>query len=689
MFKPEHLLAAASTGLPFTLPLKDPVLIFAVVLLIILMMPILATRIRVPGLICLILAGVAVGPHGFHLLRRDSSIELFGTVGLLYIMFLAGLELDLNAFKKRKLRSLSFGALTFFIPLGLGFPVCHFFLGYDPLASLLIASMFSTHTMVAYPIVSRMGLTRNEAVAIAVGGTMITDTAVLVLLAVITGTHQGTISLDFWLRLLISLLLFGIVVFWFFPRIGSWFFRNLQGERTAQFTFILAMVFLAGFLAQLAGVEAIIGAFAAGLALNRLVPHTSALMYQLEFVGHALFIPFFLIGVGMLVDLNVLLKGPQALLVATTLTLVALLGKWLAAWLTQLLFRYHASQRDLIFGLSASHAAATLAVILIGFDLGLLDENVLNGTIILILITCMVASFVTERAGRALAVAGSESPSESQEGIRERILVPIANPHTMEKLLDFAVMIKDPSTKDPIHPLVVVQDDDEAQNRILQSRKTLEKAILHAATTETKVEVTTRVDLNAASGIARTVKELQISDIVLGWSDRTSAFDRLLGTMIDTLLVHTWQTIFVCHLLYPLNTTRRVVTVIPDNAEIEIGFRHWLHKLCRLAQQANADLFLYAPEKTLEAIGLELQASRNAQTISLRKFEDWDDLLSLAQDLDLDDLLVVISARKETVSYLGGMDPLPGKMSRYFRQHNFLLIYPEQSSVNILPKSTN
>lgn len=384
------------------LPIKDPVLIFLIVLVAILVMPLIAKRLKFPSLIGLILTGVVIGPHGLNVLTRDNSFTLFGTVGMLYIMFLAGLELDLDEFSKKRRRSITFGALTFFIPLILGLITVVGILQYSWLAAWWIASMFSTHTLVAYPIASRLGVTRDEAVAVAVGGTIITDTAVLLLLAVFTGSAEGTLNMMFWIKLIISLSLFGVILFWAFPRIGDWFFKHVDAEPNTHAVFILMMVFSAAFLAQLAGVEAIIGAFASGLALNHLVAHESPLKAQLEFVGNTLFVPFFLIGVGMLVDLKVLFGGPRALIVAVTLTSMALISKWLAAYLTQLCFGYSKIQRNLIFGLSASHAAATLAVILIAYQLKIIDDHVLNGTIVLILVTCLTASFMTERAGRQL-----------------------------------------------------------------------------------------------------------------------------------------------------------------------------------------------------------------------------------------------------------------------------------------------
>jgi Kef-type K+ transport system membrane component KefB len=327
--------------------------------------PILLRKLNIPGIIGLIIAGVVIGPYGLNILEKNSAIDLFSTIGLLYIMFIAGLELDMNEFKSNRNKSLLFGFFTFIIPLGIGFPVCFYLLGYDFNASFLTASMFATHTLVAYPIVSKLGVSKNQAVAITVGGTILTDTAVLIILAVIMGNSQGNLNSEFWIRLGVSLAIFSAIMFLIIPRIAKWFFRKLESEKHSHYIFVLSMVFLAAFLAEVAGVEPIIGAFVAGLALNKLIPHSSALMNRIEFIGNSLFIPFFLISVGMLVDISVILSGPTALIVAGTLSVVALFGKWFAALFTQLIFKYSKAQRQLIFGLSSAHAAATLAVIVI------------------------------------------------------------------------------------------------------------------------------------------------------------------------------------------------------------------------------------------------------------------------------------------------------------------------------------
>jgi Kef-type K+ transport system membrane component KefB len=386
------------------LPLTNPVLIFTLILFIILLAPILMAKIKIPDIVGFIIAGTIIGPYGLNLLTKNLAVELFATIGLLYIMFIAGIELNLAEFKNQKHKSLVFGALTFSIPIIIGFPVCYYLLGYPLITSLLTASMFATHTLVAYPIVSKYKIAKNEAVSITVGGTILTDTAVLIILAVIIGAKNGGLTSAFWLQLITSFTAFVLIVFLVIPIVAKWFFSKPESSNTSHFVFILTGMFFSAFLAQMAGLEPIIGAFIAALALNKLIPRPSKLFSNIEFIGNAIFIPFFLISVGMVVNLHVFFRGPGALIVAISLTIVALVGKWVSAFFTQKIFKYSGTQRNLIFGLSSSHAAATLAIILIGYKSRIIDDDILNGTVVLILVTCIVASLTTERAAKKLSL---------------------------------------------------------------------------------------------------------------------------------------------------------------------------------------------------------------------------------------------------------------------------------------------
>src|SRR5690606_2367412 len=306
----------------FTLPFEDPVLKFLVVLIIILFAPLLLNKIKVPHLLGLIIAGAAVGPFRFNILTRDASIVVTGTTGLLYIMFLAGLEIDLAEFKKNKWKSLGFGAFTFLFPFAFGILAGHYILGFNWLTTFLFSSLFSSHTLISYPIVSKLGITRNAAVTSTVGGTMITDVLALLVLAIVVGMTTGEVNSAFWTRMSVGIVAFALIVLFGFPIVGRWFFKKVD-DRISQYIFVLVMIYLASLLAELAGVEAIIGAFLAGLALNGLIPRSSSLMNRIDFVGNAIFIPFFLISVGMLIDVKVFFNDLETLKVAAVMISVS------------------------------------------------------------------------------------------------------------------------------------------------------------------------------------------------------------------------------------------------------------------------------------------------------------------------------------------------------------------------------
>lgn len=675
----EHLLHE------FELPLSNPVLIFSLVLSIILLSPIVLKKINIPGIIGLIISGVIIGPYGLNLLEKNSAIDLFSTIGLLYIMFIAGLELDLAQFKANKNKSLLFGLFTFVIPLAIGYPVCHYLLGYDFNASFLTASMFATHTLVAYPIVSKLRVAKNEAVAVTVGGTILTDTAVLIILAIIMGNSQGSLDNAFWIRLGVSLAVFSAIMFMVIPSIAKWFFRNLESEKHSHYIFVLSVVFLAAFLAELAGVEPIIGAFVAGLALNPLIPHSSALMNRIEFIGNSLFIPFFLITVGMLVDIKVILSGPMALIIAGTLSLVAIAGKWLAAFFTQLVFRYSASQRQLIFGLSGAHAAATLAVILVGYKADILDENILNGTVILILVTCIVASFATETAAKKIAIS-SESDEDFAErngrSNREHILLPVANMQNMNNLLEFATLIRQKKSTDAISVLSVVPNDEEAEINILKAREKLEEFVKQASAAEVKLNAIATIDYNASSGIARTSRETMADLIITGWPQRAGFWDKLLGEKVETLLTKTGTAVFICHLVKPLVTTRRIVVVCPPLSEREKGFELWAAKIATLGQELSKPLIIYGHNETHEALKKVAKAKKFSVTFQYQLFEDWEDFFVISRNISDNDFFVLVSARSGALSHMGILENLPGKLEKHFADHNKLVIYPQQDLVH-------
>lgn len=656
----------------FHLPITEPVIVFGIVLFVILAIPLLFTRLRIPGIIGLILSGMILGPSGLNILESKGSIELLGTVGLMYLMFLAGLELDMQTFSKSRNRSLTFGALTFIVPLSIGYLVCLWVLGFNQIASLLVASMFSTHTLISYPIVSRFRITKIEPVSITIGGTIITDTLVLLLLVVITALTKGNLTYVFWIELTVKTLLYlGFIIF-IFPKIGKWFFRNITGEPISQYVFVITMVFFAGGLAKLVGIEPIIGAFLAGISFNRQIPNSSTLMNRIEFIGNALFIPFFLIFVGMFIDLKVFLSGWEAIKDAIVLITVALTTKWLAAFFTQKLFMYKRVYRKLIYGLSSSHAAATIAVILIGYQIGIIDINVLNAIIILILVTCLVSSFVTEHASRQIVVM--EKPQEQTSDINERILVPISNPETIDVLIEFANYLKTHHHKNSIYTLMVVKNENE----VVASKAAMSRAIEIGSSADYKVETATRVDVNVAAGVIRACKELMISDIVMGWNGNISTKQWIFGSLLENLLTGIRQPIFVAGFKQPLNTFNQIKILIPPFAEYETGFLQWLKALKNLNYQTKTKLkFVVVAENSNNFI-IALEKSKLRLNYSVEQIGSWEDFFKPETEIPDNELLFFVSAREGSISYSTKLDSIPRQISKRFKNKSFVIVYPSQ-----------
>ncbi|MDR3365964.1 MAG: cation:proton antiporter [Prevotellaceae bacterium] len=659
----------------FTLPLSNPVLLFAVVLLIILFAPIIFTKLRIPYIVGLIAAGIIAGSHGLNIISQSSSIELFSTVGLLYIMFIAGVEVDINGFKRNKIKSIVFSLYSFTIPMALGVVVGVFALGYGVATSVLLACMFASHTLLAYPIVSRYGITKIRSVSMTVIATVVIDTLSLLTLAVVVGNHKGELETLHWVRFAILILAFGVAVLFGLPLVARYFFKR-NTDSIAQYIFVLAMMFLSAFFAQLIGMEGIIGAFLSGIALNRLIPSTSALMNRIDFVGNALFIPIFLISVGMLVDLRVLFTSLHAVTVAVVMTVAAIVGKYIPAYLTQKTFKLKPVERTMIFGLSNAHAAATLAVVIVGRQIELFNDDVLNGTILMILVTCIVSSFATEKASRHLAASTKLSVGMGRKA--GKILIPVSNPDTIERLVEFAIMIRSDSSREPLYAIYISDRQQVNKSQWEHGERILEKAAFTAAASDVPLEMIHDADNNAARGIIKAAKDYSITDIVLGLHQSSSFGDALFSMRLSTLLRGTSQTVFVAKLLHHANTVQRIVTVIPPNAEYEVGFVSWLYRLGNLHRQTNAKLIFYGNAHTLEEVHQLNRRNETAFEIQRVEFNHWSHLHTLADTLKPDDLFVVVAARKAAVSHTLAMEKLHAVLGKYFVGNSVMIIYPKQ-----------
>jgi Kef-type K+ transport system membrane component KefB/mannitol/fructose-specific phosphotransferase system IIA component (Ntr-type) len=667
----------------FSIPFEDPVLIFALVMLIILLAPIFFKKMKIPGLVGLILAGTVVGPGMLGLIDRDFTIVLLGTVGLLYLMFMAGLSIDLNRFEKLKEKSIGFGFFSFIFPMLAAIYVGIEFLDFSLSTSLLLGSIVGSHTLLAYPIAERLGITKNTGVTMSMGGTLVTDTLSLGVLAVVAGSVGDDQGTGYWVGFATSVGIFVAAALIILPKLGRWFFRNIQYEKNIDFVFMVAVLFTTAFFAELAGLASIIGAFMAGLLLNRLVPSSGTLMSRVQFVGNALFIPFFLISVGMLVDISVL-GSLEVWVIAIIFSLLVFFGKGLAALVVRFLFKFSNEEALVVYGLTTPQSAATLAVTLVGYELGFFDTTAVNAVVIMILITCLVGPYLVEKYGRAVAIQEDGKPYEPSEA-PQRILVPLANPETSDALMDIAFMVRDDKFGQPINPLTVARGGPDLDAQVARGEKMLSHAVIHAAAAEVPVNPVTRVDLNISKGIARAVNEMRITNIIIGWNGKVSTKRSVFGTILDQLLKEVDEMVMVSKIERPVNTFNRIVVAIPPYAAMESGFNSSIRSIKLLAEQIGGELEIVATHDREEYVKNRIETIKPVLDFSCNSLTQWSELPGwLEENRNEDDLFILISAREGSLSWRPGLDRLPRVIAQRYPELSFITVYPSEVEVEAI-----
>lgn len=665
-------------------PLSQPVSIFLLVLIIILIVPILFNRLRIPHIVGMIIAGMAIGPYGFNLLERDASFEIFGQVGILYLMFLASVEIDMFNLKKNLRRGALFGILSFLLPMTAGVLVTRWAFDASWPTAILIASMLASHTLISYPVVTRFGLGNQKAAVIAVCGTIVAVFLALVALAqVVAIENKGYFDWLSVLTLLGFVVIYALIIGYAFPWLTRRFFRR-HSEPVTQFIFILALVLTASMLAQVIGLEAILGAFYAGLVLNRFIPSRSALMNRIKFVGNAIFIPYFLIGVGMLINVRVIFNGWGVITAALVMTATALLCKWLAAAITQRAYRMSSTDRNIMFGLSSGKAAATIAATMVGYQYGLLNEDLLNGAVIMILLCCLVASITTQRAAIRLRVKMTEEEMQdeaAQERVNARQVVAVANPMTATGIMQLALLMRHPGNTLPLTALFIRNTDDAKE--AAYGRAALRTAAEYATAIDLKVDPVERFDNNIVNGIINVLKEKNGSDIILGLHRKTNMVDTFYGKTIEQLLATTNKNVIMARTFVPIDTIRRIIILVPKKAEYETGFRQWVERMGNLATQLGCRLEFIAYPDTFPYIRSVLASGKYNVRTDYLAMKSWDDFIILSSRIAPDDLFVAIGARRTSVSFNSDLENLPMYLQRYFSQQNLVVIYPEQFGSDI------
>lgn len=662
----------------FSIPFDNPVLIFALVMLIILVAPIVFRRLKIPGLVGLILSGTVVGPGFLGLIERDFTIELLGTVGLLYLMFMAGLSIDLNRFEKLKGKSIGFGALSFFLPQLTALYIGMQWLGYSLSTSLLLGSIVGSHTLLAYPIVERLDILKNTAVTMSMGGTLVTDTLSLGILAVVAGSVGDDIGFGYWFGFGSGVLFFVAAALIILPRLGRWFFRNIKYENNTDYVFMIAVLFVTAFLAELAGLASIIGAFMAGLLLNRLVPESGTLMSRVQFVGNVFFIPFFLISVGMLVDVAVLVSL-DVWVKAIVFSGIVFFGKGLAVLAVKLLFGYSKEEGYVVFGLTTPQSAATLAVTLVGFELGFFETTAVNAVVIMILITCLAGPWLVEKYGRVVAIREDEKPYNPADA-PQRILVPLSNPETSDALMDIAFMVRDEKSDQHIFPLTVARDGAEVEANVARGEKMLSHAVIHAAAAEVPVSPITSIDLNVAKGIARTVSERRISNIIIGWNGSNTARKMIFGSILDQLLAEVDEMVMVCKIMKPVNTFDRLVVAVPPFASLEAGFFETIRAIKLMAEQMGVSVFLVSTDQREPYVRKKVMQVKPVVDIQFLTINLWSDLPAWMDENNHEhDLFILMSSREGTLSWRPGLDRLPRIISQKYPDMSFITVYSSEA----------
>jgi Kef-type K+ transport system membrane component KefB/mannitol/fructose-specific phosphotransferase system IIA component (Ntr-type) len=662
--------------MPFTLPFSDPVLIFGTVMVIILLAPIAARKGALPEIIGLIFAGIAVGPHGLGLLERGESIELLGKVGLLYIMFLAGLEIDLHQVRKNRSHTLIFGLITFLIPLIMGTFLGYAVFGMTIPVSVLLASMFSSHTLLTFPAAGKLGLTKNRSVTTAVGGTIITDTLALIVLAVIVGTSRGEITLFFWVKLFSLMVIYMAATLFFLPKIGRWVFNRTGSDEEQEYVFVMALTFGVSYLAHLAGLEPIIGAFLAGLSLNSLIPERSILMTRIHFIGNAIFIPFFLVSVGMLVNFRLLVSGIDVWIVIGGMTAVALASKYFAARISSWILRYRSSEAHLVYGLSVNQAAATLAAVLVGYNIGLFNTAVITGTIMMIAVTSLVGSIVTQKAGRKVALE-EEKAEYDETAAPHRILIPLEGRKGAKELLDLSILLRKEGSREPVYPLRVSCESMQIEKDIADAEKILAHSVVRAMSANIPVTPLTLVDLNEASGIIRAARDNRISLISFLWDGKQKAGSRAFGHTLDEVIDRTHQMVLINKLSYPAGVSKRVIVLIPPFGHRQPGFENAIGLVKNLSSQIGSDMKVLASSEVLEASRGFITAMEPKVPLDFDAVPVWKRVCEqLEQIVREGDWILLLSSRKGDISWQPIMERLPSNIVESVPSNNFSAVYP-------------
>ena len=665
-------------------PITNPTLIFLVVLLVILAAPIVMGKLRIPHIIGMVLAGVMLGKYGFDILERDKSFEILGKVGLYYILFLASLEMDMEGLKKNMRRIGIFGMLTFLIPASMMYLVGIFILQYHHSTSLLLSCIMASNTLIAYPIVARYGLQRKPSVTLSVGGSMLSLLLSLVVLAALEAAQDKTVDILFWFLFLAKFIVYCTIVILIIPRLSRWFLRRYS-DAVMQYIFVMSMMFMSAALSEAVGIDGIFGAFMAGLILNRYIPRLSALMNRIEFIGNALFIPYFLIGVGMLINVRLLFDGGNIIWIVLCFVFFGTFGKAVAAYVACIGFRMPLSSGHMTFGLTCAHAAGAIAMVMVGMEteiapgISMVNDDILNGVVMMILFTCVISTIITEQSAQRIVLRDKDIvPDNGGRNDDEKFLIPVKYPEYANNLINLGILMRNTKLNRGLVALNVVYDDENMRVNQEKGQRLLEQVTLYAAGSDVRMQTQVRIAANIANGIKHAFKEFRASEIIIGMHTHKEVSPKFWGEFHQSLFNGLSRQIIMARIMQPLNTVRRIQVCVPSRAQFEAGFYRWLERLSRLADNLECRINFHGRKDTLELIAEYAHNRHPNMRADYTEMLHWNELPKLAGTIAKDHIFVVVTARKGTISYKNAMDRLPDELTRYYSGTSMMIIFPDQ-----------
>ena len=661
--------------MPLTLPLTDPAGVFAVVLAIILVAPFLAARVRLPGIVGLALAGVLIGPSVLGLVAKDSAVEFLGTIGLMYVFFVAGAEIDMAQLRRERRSTLVFYAFTFGLPFAVGLATGFSLFGMGLLSAILFGCVFSSYTLLPYPIVSKLGIARHRSVVAAASAVILTDTTTMGILAAVARASHGGGDWLAWARMLGTILAWALLAVILIPRAAELFFRKVKPDGTIEFVFVIALAFICAFTSRLAGLEPIIGAFVAGLLLNRFIPESGVLMNRVKFASEALFVPFLMVYLGVLVDPAAVFGNLGALGIALAMVALAIASKWLAASGAGILLGFNRYERRMLFGLSVNHAAVVLAAVVVGYKLGLFGQTVLDAAIFLVIASCFVGPLATQLAGKRIA-SGCEDRQEGPERTLERVLVAISKPASIHDLLALAFLIRTRRSEEPVYPVAVVPESTNTRLEIAKAENGLAQAVVQGVAAGVPVVPSTRVSVNVSEGIMQAALENRADAIVLGWNKAPSLANAFFGGAIDYVIRTAPELVVVARITSPLDKIAQLGLVLPPLVERHPGFRSGLGYLANLVSQTGVKLTIYPQKPDGAAIGAAIAEFRSRLHAQIVELESWKSIgHALGAQGQGGQALALFSARPGEAAWHPAVEKLPHRLGEERPDLTLLLFY--------------